>query len=129
MREFKTEVVISAYTGIMLTDDIGEIYEILNYLLDDNLFTHQLPRAGRFVKPFILKQHSQLEEWERYDEHINTENWEEYVEKANKMFGETLELEPVPKGVWGYKDPIQEAEEMMGKDKVITVVADKQEPI
>jgi len=119
--EFKTEVVISAFTGRMLTSDIGEIYEVLNYLLDDNLFTHQLPRAGRFVKPFILEQHPQLEEWEGYDEHINTENWKEYVEKAHDLFGETLELEPVPNGVWNYKDPIQEAEEMVGKDKVISV--------
>lgn len=119
MKEFKTEVVISAFTGRLLTDDIGNIYKILNYLLDDNLFTHQLPRAGRFVTPFILQQHPQLEEWD--DGHINTENWKEYVQKSHEMFGETLHLKPIPKGVWNYKDPIQEAEEMVGKDKIIVV--------
>lgn len=116
--KFKTEVVISAFTGRLLTD-IGDVYKILNYLVDDNLFTHQLPRAGRFVTPFILNQHPQLEEWS--DDGINTDNYKEYVEKAQKMFGEYLELEPVPKGVWNHKNPIEEAEEMIGKDKVITV--------
>lgn len=121
---FKTEVVISAFTGRMLTNDIGNIYEILNFLCNDNLFTHQLPRAGRFVKPFILQQHPELKEWDGMDEHINTENWKEYVQRSHDMFGEKLELKPVPDGVWTYKNPIEEAQEMVGKDKVITVKTD-----
>lgn len=38
-----------------LACDIGEVYEALNGLLDDNLMTHQLPRAGHFVAPHVIE--------------------------------------------------------------------------
>lgn len=32
-----------------LSTDIGDVYEMLNYIFDDNLFTHQLPTAMRTI--------------------------------------------------------------------------------
>lgn len=98
-------------------------------MMDDNLFTHQLPRAARFATPFILKQHPQLEEWGIFEEQINKGNYKEFIEKGKLMFGTELEIEKVPSGVWTYKDPIQEAEDMMGKDKVVVLkIPEKNHP-
>lgn len=39
---------------------MGSIYEILNHITGDNLFTHVLPRAARFAAPLILEDHPEL---------------------------------------------------------------------
>ena len=57
---FSLEQVLSITTGILCCE-IGEVYEILNHITGDNLYTHALPRAGDFAKPFILEQFPGLE--------------------------------------------------------------------
>jgi hypothetical protein len=118
--KFKIGVILSITHGRLLCE-IGEVYKILNYMLDDILYTHQLPRAGRFAKSFVTAQHPQLEEWNNIAIKINRENWKDYLHKAEQLFGESLEIEKVPAGLWTHKEPVEEAEEIAGKDKVITI--------
>jgi hypothetical protein len=118
--KFRIGTILSITHGRLLTS-VDELYKILNYMVDDNLYTHQLPRAGRFCEPFIKAQYPELEEKWIYNDEINTENWREYVKKAEEIFGKELEIEKTPAGVWSYKDPIEEACEMVGKEKVISV--------
>ena len=118
--KFDIGTILSISHSRLLTS-IGNVYEILNYMLDDNLFTHQLPRAGRFCQKFVIAEHPQLERWDDFNEQITTENWEEYLEKAKIMFGEELGISKVPGGVWTYKEPVEELSEMVDKEKIIVV--------
>lgn len=59
-KTFPLAQVLSITTGRLLCDMDG-IYEILNHITGDNLFTHVLPRACRFAAPLILKDHPNLE--------------------------------------------------------------------
>jgi len=96
------------------------IYDILNYMTDDDLFTHQLPRAKEECTPHILAQYPQLEDVDT--SMVNGENWEKWLNEQVKKFGEKLPLKPLISGFHKEKDPVEEAEEMMkGKGKVITV--------
>ena len=53
--------VLSITTGRLVSPrHIDGVYDILNFMTDDNLFTHQLPRACDECKPFLLKQFPQL---------------------------------------------------------------------
>lgn len=46
--------VLSITTGRLVPPNhIGGVYEILNWVTDDNLMTHQLPRAAREAEPFL----------------------------------------------------------------------------
>jgi hypothetical protein len=74
------------------------VYDILNYMTEDTLYTHQLPRAARECKPHILSQHPELEEID-----------------GSVVNGKNAE----------YIDPAEEAEGMVGPDKVIKLDADK----
>lgn len=118
--KFDIGTILSISHSRLLTN-IGNVYEILNYMLDDNLFTHQLPRAGRFCQKFVIAEHPQLEEWNDFNEQITTENWKQYLEKAEAMFGKELEISKVPSGVWTYKEPVEELSEMVDKEKIIVV--------
>ena len=97
-----------------------DIYKILNYMTNDNLFTHQLPRAIDECRPWILRQHPQLENYN--DDGCCNTNWEEFLKEQVAKFGEHLDIEPIPTGEHDYKNPIDEAVEIVGdKSKVIAV--------
>ena len=116
--KFNIGTVLSISHDRLLTN-MDNVYKILNYMLDDSLFTHQLPRAARFCQKFVIAEHPQLEEWNDFDKQVNTDNWREFVKKAETMFGKELEISKVPGGVWTYKEPVEELAEMVGKDKII----------
>jgi hypothetical protein len=118
---FDIGTVLSVIYATILTE-LENYYKILQFMINNTeLYTHQLPRADKFCAKFLLAQYPQLEEWEIYDPQINPDNWQEFLQKAKDMFGEYLEVEQLPEGVFDYKDPEQEAEEMFGKDKIIRV--------
>jgi hypothetical protein len=53
-KTFDTLDVVTVSTGVLVSDrGIGSVYEVLNYLLDDDLMTHQLPAASRAVEPSL----------------------------------------------------------------------------
>ena len=123
-RNFHLGDVLSITTGKLLSPRLIEgVYDILNYMTGENLFTHQLPRARDVCNPYILKQHPQLKAVKC--DSITTSNWRERLAVLVSEFGETLLIEPLPKGAYTYVDPITEAEVMMGDpSKVIVLKAD-----
>lgn len=61
-KTFPLRVVLTVTTGRLLTEGkgprdngIGDLYEILNWITGDSLYTHQLPRAGKACRPWLLK--------------------------------------------------------------------------
>lgn len=60
-REFDIGDVLSITTGFLVSRrHIDGVYDILNYMTGDNLFTHALPRASRECEPALLAQHPDL---------------------------------------------------------------------
>jgi len=118
--KFKASEVVSVATG-RLCCDIGRVYEILNYLTSDNLFTHQLPRASRVCEPFLKQQLPWLNDLN--PEECNTENWQGWLRSVVEAHGDEHELTPLPEGAWTYISPIVEAESMMGKKEGVIVVS------
>lgn len=110
-KNFKLGQVLTVTSGILLCS-VDELYEVLNYLTNDNLYTHQLPRAADVAKPRLLDQYPQL------DIPIPNMSSEEQVEKflsalIDVGFKEEYPLEPV--SGWTPRDPIVELVEMMNK--------------
>lgn len=115
--KFPLNQVLTITTGRLLCD-IGDVYGILNFLTGDNLFTHQLPRGVEFCQPKILEQYPELAEVD--DSGVTSENWREWLDKMKSKLPAEYELSPLEN--WKSRNPIEEAEEMIGKEKVITVV-------
>jgi len=110
--------VLSITTGRLLTD-IGNVYEILNYMTGDNLFTHQLPRASRECEPVLLRQHPELANIDASG--VDTNNWREFLAEQVAKFGN--EVEVIPVGLFEHKhiDPIEELESMVDPSKIIII--------
>lgn len=53
--------VVSVTTGRLVTPrHVDAMYDILNWMTNDNLFTHQLPRASQECAPWLLRWFPEL---------------------------------------------------------------------
>ncbi len=118
-KEFKIEVVLSSIYGKLLCP-IDDVYKFCNHITGDDLFTHQLPRAGRFAQIVVLHKHPELENFYDLQKEITPENYQSYISKAIAMYGEKMKIKSY-QDIWLHKDPVKEAEEKFGKSKIITI--------
>lgn len=57
MQKFHISDILSVTTGRLVSNrHMGGIYDLLNFLTGDELFTHQLPRASRECEPWLRSQ-------------------------------------------------------------------------
>lgn len=110
-RLFSTGAILSITTDIMCVREMNAIYDILNYLTQDNLFTHQLPRAARVARPWLVKQHP----WALIPENdISGKNCLKLVQKFSKEHGSNHAVATMPDGVWAHQNPVEELARMIG---------------
>lgn len=118
MRTFSLAQVLTAMHGALLCD-MGGVYEIMNYLTGDNLFTHQLPRAFRECEPWLKRRHPDLAALDASG--VTPENWRTFLESAEARFGQTVAVSPIPRDDHTTRDPVEELAGMIGADRVIVV--------
>lgn len=122
-REFHLGDILSITTGLLVSPRRMEgVYDILNFLTGDNLFTHQLPRACSACKPFLFNRFPCFDSPEM-DLEVATLRlmMETSTGKANKKhlvtgwlsnqvakYGETFEVKPVPSEAYKRIHPIAE---------------------
>jgi len=116
------------------------IYDVLNFLTDDNLFTHQLPRAMKECEPtlrryfpflfpddpemeqFLRQLDEQLENLDTNDERTPIiAQWVEKVRLVHELPESIGIMSPMAKNDHERIDPIDELSDMIGEDKVIVI--------
>ena len=122
-RTFHIGDILSVTTGFLVSPRHMEgIYDILNFMTQDNLFTHQLPRASDEYRPYLLRQHPQLSDVNASV--VTRENWQSWLAERVAEFGEQLPVELIPMDDHTFKDPLTEAIEMVGQERVIVIETD-----
>lgn len=99
---------------------IKGVYEILNFLTKDDLMTHQLPRASRACKPWILLQKPELADVDATK--VNEKNWRQWLDEQVAKFGELHELTPMNGDDWTHINPLEDLAAMVDKDKILPIV-------
>lgn len=130
-KAFPTLAVLTVISGRLLTqprdasegNGIGQIYELLGWMTDDSPFTHQLPRFSEECKPWILRWHPSLKQ---VDEEINRRcDAGEVASMQQDMlqrFGNTIELQKIPRDDHEHKDAYDELVVMQGTDENIVIL-------
>lgn len=141
-KEFHLGDVLSITTGRLVSPrHMDGVYEILNFMTGEDLFTHQLPRASDECKPFLIEQFPQLATPEMdfaVAELVEMLKTPSGKAESNKLilgwlskltsgkYGvrceEKYNVKPLPKNAHEVKDPIAEAVEMMGDPNKVIVV-------
>lgn len=121
-KSFHISDLLSAYSGYLVsTRHMAGVYEVLNFLTGADLFTHQLPRAMDECRPWLYKQHPLLDGIDCSG--LNPESLPAWVTRIVAQYGETLEIEPMPRGGFEHRDPVEELESAIGSDRVQVVRA------
>lgn len=95
------------------------VYDILNFMTGDNLFTHQLGRASNECKPALLEQHPQLVAVT--GDEVTPKNFKAWIEAQCAEFGDELLVRPLPEHAHEFIDPMSELAEKVHPDKIVTV--------
>lgn len=119
-RSFHLGDVLSITTGILLSPRrIEGIYDILNFMTGDSLYTHQLPRVSKEARPFLIEQHPWLADIDSTG--CDAETYEAMMAGWIAKHGETVSVQPMPKDAHERIDPLSELAESIHPEKIIVV--------
>ncbi len=119
-KQLATADVLSVVTG-RLMGDIGGVYEVLNWMTGESLFTHQLPRVSREAAPVILAAIPALQSAVDEAEKVTTANYREWRDTWLTRYGATLAVPKLNTDQHERIDPMSELAEKVHPDKIITV--------
>lgn len=130
-RDFDLGDILSITTGTLVSPRRMEgIYDILNYMTDDNLFTHQLPRAIRECRPPLLVQHPDLAAVSAPEVDCRGNLWAqvfEWLDFQKATYGDSLPVWQLGTGGVGAHErlnPLTELVDMVGPERVVAVMVD-----
>ncbi len=111
MKVFSFGQILSIYTGRLMCP-IDKVYEILDFLHNTNLFTHQLPRASDDAKPWLLESLPWLDGI-TCDE-ITPDNVLNRLEYYESKYGTLHPLEAIPHNKELKRHPVTELVDILG---------------
>lgn len=137
-KSFHISDVLSITTGrLVSTRHVEGIYDILNWMTGDSIFTHQIPRAMKHCEPVLCEAFPQLtgdaieakcELMSDLDRRITEAGRDrekveqvcaEWLSKMEGIYGTHFDVPTLAE--WERRDPVEEAVEVFGKDKVMVV--------
>jgi hypothetical protein len=119
-KEFATADVLSVATGRLMAD-MGGIYEVLNWMTGESLFTHQLPRVGREAVPVLVAAHPTLQQAIDEAEQVTTENHKEWRTTWEDRYGPTMAVPKFNADSHEHIDPLAELAEKMHPSKITII--------
>lgn len=129
-RSFHVGDVLSVTAGLLLSPrHMDGVYDILNFLTGDNLWTHQLPRACSAAGPWLLEKYPALRApTDEAREAAKRDDWmvahQQWLIDAAVRHGSHFTIEPMPPGSWLRVDPVKEAQAMVGEERVIVATVE-----
>lgn len=117
-KTFPTLDVVSASTGILVCD-LYDMYDVLNWMLDDTLWRHQTANASRTVQPYLEAQHPWLA-----DLNLPAGNLPRMFLRVNQILdehGETLVVERPENPEWVRHNGLMDLLQIADGRPVLTV--------
>lgn len=111
-KEFDLGSILNITTKRLFTS-MEDVYEVLNYLTGDSIYTHQLPRVMPIAKTYVLSLYPELTGVGDTVEINSFDDAKAFINEQKKVFGNKLPLSPMGKtDEYSYVDPIEEAIDM-----------------
>ncbi|PFG17240.1 hypothetical protein ATK74_1803 [Propionicimonas paludicola] len=122
-KTFHVGDILSITTGKLVSPDhIGGVYNILGWLVNEDLMTHQLPRVSRECEGFLREQFPDLPtEAPEFDGKESVFAW---LDQVVAEHGETREVPRMPQIDHTHIDPLQELHLLKPDAEIIPIVLD-----
>lgn len=122
-RAFDTLDVLSAITGRLVSPRrIDGVYEVLNYMTGESLFTHQLPRVGEEARALMVQWQPMLAEAVKEAEQVTPDNWQQWARTWVKRYGTKLMVPRMTAEQHKSVGPMEELAQLRPDLKPIVVV-------
>jgi hypothetical protein len=121
-REVPLGVALSVGTGIALCDDFSAVHELIEWMVGEPTWTHQLPRVGLECKEWMKRCDPRIAALKK--DEITPENWREWLAGIEAEWGPTVTLHRMPGDDHTHIDPLTEGVEIFGEPPIV-IVADK----
>ena len=120
MKDFPTGDVLSMVTGYLVSDIRG-VYQVLNWMTGESVYTHQLPRIGREAAPVVLAAHPELAAAYQEAKQVNSDNWRQWLATWVERYGPTISVPKFNEDQHERIDPLSELAEKVHPDKIIVI--------
>jgi hypothetical protein len=120
-KQFHLGDILSITTGRLVSPrHIDGVYDILNHMTGDSLFTHQLGRASDEYKPYLIMEMPWLAEIDHSS--VTTDNWQQWLQEQVAKYGEMHEVRPIHPEDHEIIDPVDELRRMgVDESKIVTI--------
>ncbi len=123
---FHLSDILRVSTGrLVSTRHVNGLYDILNFMTGDNLFTHQLPRAADECRPYLLMEMPWLKEVDASA--VSGENWQLWLQELIVKYGEWHEVRQIHPEDHAVIDPIEELRQMAPGKEILPIIL-KEDP-
>ncbi len=96
-RDFHLGDILSVITGCLVSPNrVDGLYDILNWVTQDNLFTNQLPRASEECAPVLVEQHPDLASVMVPEDFADESAVWAWLAEQVATYGETRPVTPAP---------------------------------
>ncbi len=121
-KAFATGDVLSTATGYLVTPKgIGAVYEVLEWMTGESVYTHQIPRIGREAAAVLLAAHPELAEAYAEAKQITPNNWQQWLATWLSRYGEAITVPKFTADEHERIDPISELAEKVPPGRIIVV--------
>lgn len=121
-KTFPIGAVLSVVTGRLVSENhMSGIYEVLNWMTGESVYTHQIPRISREAAPVILAMHPHLKATVDEAEQITGENVWEWLARWKDRYGDEIAVPLLTIAEHERIDPHSELAEMVHPHRIVTV--------
>ncbi len=128
-RDYHLGDILSVSTGYLVSPrHMDGVYDILNFMTGDDLYTHQLPRAMEECKPYLIDEMIWLKDIVAGS--VNSNNYKEWLKDQVDKYGEYHPVRPIHHEDHLIIDPFDEPKRMgVDESRIVKFdVNDKKSP-
>lgn len=107
-KNFDLGTVLTITSGRLFTD-IDNVYDVLNYLSNDDIYTHQIPRIMQVAQSYVLGRQPQLDGVGKDVVINNEQDVKAFIDGQKAIYGDSFGLSPISEEMCQHIDPIEEA--------------------
>lgn len=117
-KNFDISDVLTITNGALVsTRHMDGVYDILNFMTGESLYTHALIRAAEVCKPALLKQFPSLVEDSKAK--VTPQNFKKWLKDMRVKHGDVFPVAPLSDGLYVPMHPLSEP--ILDRKKVIAV--------
>jgi hypothetical protein len=119
-RDFDLGDILTIVTGNLVSPrHMDGVYDILNFIAGEPIYTHQIPRVLDEAKPVVLRQHPQLASVTFPEDAASAAGVASWLADRKAEFGDTLPISPMNIAEHERIDPVSELAERIHPSRII----------